>query len=175
MEIIEVKSASPDDIDKLQNIGRLTFSETFSPWNSKEDMDKYLREEFSREKLAAELSNKNSRFYFATLGNNIIGYLKLNFGQSQTELQDNDAIEIQRIYVLKEYHGKNVGQILCDKAISIARQENVEYVWLGVWGNNRRAVRFYKKNGFTEFDRHIFKLGNKEQTDLLMKLQLKNS
>jgi len=171
---IEIKKVSSDDIDQLHKIARQTFSETFSPWNSREDMEKYLDEEISFEKMAAELTNQNSVFYFAALGNSIIGYLKLNFGQSQTELQDNKAVEIQRIYVLKEYHGKNVGQILFDKAIRIAEEANVDYVWLGVWGKNQRAVRFYKKNGFVEFDQHIFKLGNKEQTDLLMKLQLKN-
>lgn len=84
-------------------------------------MKKYLDEEFSVEKLTVELNDKNSEFYFGTIDNNIIGYLKINFGQSQTELQDDKAIEIERIYVLKDYHGKGVGQLLYDKAIQISR------------------------------------------------------
>jgi ribosomal protein S18 acetylase RimI-like enzyme len=103
----------------------------------------------------------------------VIGYLKLNFGQAQTELQDEKALEIERIYLLKEFHGKNVGQLLYDKALQIARQKNVDYVWLGVWEENRRAINFYTKNGFVEFDKHIFKLGNEEQTDKMMKLNLR--
>jgi diamine N-acetyltransferase len=174
MKNIEIIKVSLNDIDKLQIIGRQTFSETFSPWNSAEDINKYLEEAFSIEKLTSELENVNSEFYFATLDNKTIGYLKLNSGQSQTEIQDDKAVEIQRIYVLKEFHGKKAGQLLCNKAIEIARQKDAEYLWLGVWGENKRAVKFYGKNGFVEFDRHIFKLGNKEQTDLLMKLQLKN-
>lgn len=137
-------------------------------------MNKYLEEGFSSEKLSDELNNKNSEFYFAALDNNVIGYLKLNFGQSQTELKDDKALEIERIYVLKEFHGKNVGQLLYDKAMQIARQINANYVWLGVWEENSRAISFYKKNGFVEFGKHIFKLGNDEQTDIMMKLQLKN-
>jgi ribosomal protein S18 acetylase RimI-like enzyme len=74
--------------------------------------------------------------------------------------------------VLKEFHGKKDGQILYDKAIELAREKNVEYVWLGVWEQNPRAIRFYKKNGFVAFDKHIFKLGNDEQTDVMMKLKL---
>lgn len=136
-------------------------------------MTKYLDEYFSVEKLTAEFNNKSSEFYFATIGKNVIGYLKLNFGQAQTELQDGNALEIERIYVLKEFHGKGVGQLLYDKALQIARQKNVDYVWLGVWEENRRAINFYTKNGFVEFDKHIFKLGNEEQTDKMMKLSLK--
>ncbi|HEY1872444.1 MAG TPA: GNAT family N-acetyltransferase, partial [Chitinophagaceae bacterium] len=119
------------------------------------------------------LNNENSGFYFATLDNNAIGYLKLNFGQSQTELKDDNSLEIERIYVLKGFHGKNVGQLLYEKAIQIARQRNADYIWLGVWEENSRAINFYKKNGFVQFDKHIFRLGNDEQTDTMMRLKLK--
>jgi len=137
-------------------------------------MTKYLDEGFSIEKLTAALNNKKSEFYFATLENNVLGYLKLNFRQSQTELKDDKTLEIKRIYVLKEFHGKKVGQLLYEKAMQIAREKNADYVWFGVWEENPRAINFYKKNGFVEFDKHIFKLGSDEQTDIMMKLQLKD-
>jgi len=174
MKDIKIQKVTLNDISQLQKIGRQTFSETFSGDNSEEDMRKYLDENFSSEKLTAELNNKDSEFYFAVLDDAVIGYLKLNFGASQTELKDNKALEIERIYVPKEYHGQKVGQVLYEKAIQVARQKEVNYVWLGVWEENFRALSFYKKNGFVEFDKHIFKLGNDEQTDIMMKLQLKN-
>jgi ribosomal protein S18 acetylase RimI-like enzyme len=174
MEKIEVKRASTSDIGELQAIGRQTFFETFSAENTEEDMQKYLAEGFSEEKLAAELNDLNSEFYFALLDDNVIGYLKLNYGQSQTEIKDNDALEIERIYVLKEFHGKKVGQLLYERAMQVAQQMNASYVWLGVWEKNPRAISFYRKNGFMEFGKHIFKLGNDEQTDIMMKRQLKN-
>jgi ribosomal protein S18 acetylase RimI-like enzyme len=174
MEKIEVKRASTSDIGELQAIGRQTFFETFSAENTEEDMQKYLAEGFSEEKLAAELNDLNSEFYFALLDDNVIGYLKLNYGQSQTEIKDNDALEIERIYVLKEFHGKKVGQLLYERAMQVGQQMNASYVWLGVWEKNPRAISFYRKNGFMEFGKHIFKLGNDEQTDIMMKRQLKN-
>ena len=174
MKNIDIQKVTLNDIDQLQKIGRQTFSETFSGDNSEEDMKKYLDENFSIEKLTNELNNKNSEFYFARLEDTVIGYLKLNFGESQTELKDNKALEIERIYVPKEYHGQSVGQILYEKAIQVAKQKDTDYVWLGVWEENLRALSFYRKNGFVEFDKHIFKLGNDEQTDIMMKLQLKD-
>ena len=174
MENINIVSVTLNDLDQLQQIGRQTFFETFSAENTEEDINKYLKEGFSIEKLANELNDKNAEFYFAELDSKIIGYLKLNSGPSQTELKDDKALEIERIYVLKEFHGNKVGQLLYEKAIEIARQTNADYVWLGVWEKNPRAINFYKKNGFVEFDKHIFKLGNDEQTDIMMRLQLKD-
>lgn len=172
MNTIEIKKISLEEITQLQEIGRQTFQETFSESNSEENMISYLEEGFSDEKLTAELTDENSEFYFAIFDNEVIGYLKINFGASQTELKDNKALEIERIYVSKEFHGKSVGQLLYIKAIEIAKEQNSEYVWLGVWEENHRAIQFYKKNGFVEFDKHIFKLGNDEQTDIMMKLKL---
>lgn len=173
MEIIVTK-ITENDILELQEIGRKTFSETFSENNTEESMNEYLESSFSTEKLTTELNDKNSEFYFAKINDEVIGYLKLNMGSSQTEIKDNNALEIERIYVSKDFHGKKVGQILYEKAIEIASQKKVDYVWLGVWEKNLRAINFYQKNGFTEFDKHIFKLGNEEQTDIMMKLNLKN-
>ena len=175
MTEIEITKVTLNDIDQLQKIGKQTFYETFATGNTEENMTKYLDEGFSAEKLTTELNDNNAEFYFATLDDNVIGYLKLNFGQSQTELQDDKGLEIERIYVLKEFHGKSVGQLLYNQSIKIARQKNMDYVWLGVWEENPRAIHFYKKNGFVEFDKHIFKLGDDEQTDIMMKLQLKDN
>ncbi len=169
---ISIKKATINDVEQLQSIGVQTFQETFSAKNTEEDMQQYLAESFTIEKLTSEINDKNAAFYFATLNNKVIGYLKLNFGQSQTELQEQDAIEIERIYVLSEFHGKSVGQLLYNKAIAIAKQNKAKYIWLGVWEKNVRAINFYKKNSFIEFDKHIFKLGKDEQTDIMMKLEL---
>lgn len=172
MEEITILKISIVDIHQLQKIGKETFFETFSESNSEENMHVYLEMNFSIEKLTSEILNPSTAFYFAKLHHDVIGYLKLNSGDSQTELKDIRTLEIERIYVLKEYHGKKVGQMLYDKAIEQAKLMNLDYVWLGVWEENPRTIAFYKKNGFVEFDKHIFNLGDDEQIDIMMKLKL---
>lgn len=172
MDNIKIMIINPAEIEQLQIIAKQTFFETFASGNTEENMQKYLAEGFTVDKLSAELANPYSQFYFAKMGNEIVGYLKINFAEAQTELKDNNSLEIERIYVLKEFHGKKVGQILFDKALHIARQCNTAYLWLGVWEENQRAISFYKKNGFVAFDKHIFKIGNDEQTDIMMKLKI---
>ena len=173
MTSIDIRKVSLSDLIQLQKIGRQTFYETFAVLNTEENMSTYLEKSFSIDKLTAELNEKDSEFYFASIDNNVIGYLKLNFGQAQTELKHDNSLEIERIYVLKEFHGKKVGQFFYDKALEVARLKKVDYVWLGVWEKNPRAISFYKKNGFVEFDKHIFVVGDDEQTDIMMKLTLK--
>ncbi|AHJ98181.1 GNAT family N-acetyltransferase [Hymenobacter swuensis] len=172
MNQITIEKASLQDLSHLQQIGRQTFFETFSASNSEENMRTYLDEGFSAEKLSAEVQDPNSAFYVARQGERVIGYLKLNTGPAQTELQDEQALEIERIYVLQEFHGQKVGQMLYEEAMRVATQMRAAYVWLGVWEENPRAIRFYQKNGFVEFDKHLFKLGDDEQTDILMKRPL---
>src|SRR5947209_1017198 len=101
MENIDIKKVTLNHIEQLQKISKETFYETFSAGNTEENMKKYLEEGFSLEKLTAELNDINSEFYFAVLHDQVIGYLKLNVGQSQTELKDDKALEIERIYVLQ--------------------------------------------------------------------------
>jgi len=101
--------------------------------------------------------------------NPALGYMKINFGASQSDLQDFEALELERIYVDSNQLGKGIGQLLLDKAIEIARKAGLIYIWLGVWEHNLKARRFYTKNGFVQFDQHIFTLGNDDQTDLLLK------
>lgn len=132
MAIISIQKVTHKDIHVLQEISMQTFNETFSAVNTEENMKMYLEESFSIEKLSSELNDANAEFYFALLGSTVIGYLKLNFGTSQTEMKDNNALEIERIYVSKAYHGKNVGQLLYDKALQIAKK--LYHVWLGSLG-----------------------------------------
>jgi ribosomal protein S18 acetylase RimI-like enzyme len=173
MSSIEIKKASLSDIEILQKIGKQTFIETFAAVNTPENMANYLEESFNTNQLTTELNNPDSQFYLAILENEVIGYLKINFGKAQTESINDNALEIHRIYVLQQFHGKKIGQLFVDKVLEIVNEYPAEYIWLGVWEENHRAIAFYTKNGFAEFDKHIFTLGDDVQTDLLMKLQLK--
>ena len=172
METIEIRQIGLDNTTELQQIGRLTFTETFAEHNSPENLTDYLEESFATVKLTNELKNPDSRFYFAFVGSKVAGYLKINFGKAQTEDIDPSAMEIERIYVLKEFQGKKVGQSLFQKAMGAAAESGAYMVWLGVWEKNHKALNFYRKNGFEAFDQHIFRIGDDEQTDFLMKRSL---
>ena len=161
--------ATADDINVLQTISRLTFSAAFAHQNTEENMQIYLEKNLSKEQLLKELATQGTEFFLAYDDEQVIGYLKLNQGAAQTDLQEAKSIEVERIYVLPDYYSKGLGKQLLDFALAIARKRKAEFIWLGVWEHNQRAIRFYQKNGFAEFAKHAFMLGNDKQTDLLMR------
>lgn len=169
MVIRKVKS---DEIVELLEVSRTTFIDTYSSRNTAENMEEYIRINFNRKKLETELADINSEFIFAEVQHRIVGYLKLNFKTSQTEPLDPAAAEIERIYVLSEFKGKGIGKSLFQEAVLLSENRNAKFLWLGVWEENQMAIEFYKKQGMTIFDKHIFQLGEDKQTDLMMRLEL---
>lgn len=166
---IEIKRIGIESAEELQRLARQTFIETFSEVNSAENMRMYLNESLSLDKLRNELGHPESQFYVTYHDHHPVGYLKLNAGGAQSELQQEGGLELERIYVLKEFQGQSIGFLLFEKAKEIFLNGQFDYLWLGVWEHNTKALTFYRKLGFIEFDKHIFKLGEDEQTDLMMK------
>ena len=167
-----IKECSLEDIEKVKYISEKTFYETFSEDNTEENMENYLKENFSYDKMTSEISNTYSKFYIVESNDEVVAYMKINFDKAQTEEGYDNTIEVQRIYVLEDFKGKRIGKALIQKAIEIGKESNVDYLWLGVWEHNIKAIGFYEKLGFKKFDTHIFKLGDDEQVDHLMKLVL---
>lgn len=167
-----ISKVEKSDLERLQQISRDTFYEAFSGDNTPENMEKYLAEGFSKEKLEQELADPNSTFYFAICDGTPVGYLKLNLEKADEQNSRPSALEIERIYVRKAFQGQNVGRYLMEKALEVGRKIPVAYVWLGVWEHNTKAIHFYRKNGFEVAGSKIFLLGDDPQTDLIMKLHV---
>jgi ribosomal protein S18 acetylase RimI-like enzyme len=169
---IIIQKASITDIATLLALSRDTFFHFFGPLNDPANMEAYASTAFTGQKIQDELNNPDSHFYFALLNGQVAGYMKLNFGPAQTEFQDSETLEIERIYVLAEHHGKKIGRQLLDFAVQQAIDKGFPYLWLGVWEHNHNAIGFYEKHGFKLFGSHPFMLGSDKQTDLLMKKEL---
>lgn len=170
VSIIEVKK---EEASRLRAISISTFLETFAASNTAADMDRYLENKMSEVQLLEELETEGSVFCFALAEQEPAGYLKVNTGTAQTELQQENGLEVERIYVAGKYQGLHIGRQLMEKALAVAKAQNKDFVWLGVWEHNHKAIQFYRKYGFEIFDRHVFRLGNDEQTDVMMKVALR--
>lgn len=163
-----ITRCTENDWKQLQEISHVTFDETFRAQNKPENMEAYLAQAFTEEKVKNELSEKNSQFFFIYAGEDRAGYLKINTGDAQTEKMGNEALEIERIYIMKAFQGQGLGRILFDKAMDIAHRMQATKIWLGVWEKNDKAIAFYKKLGFEEDGSHSFYMGDEEQTDIIM-------
>jgi ribosomal protein S18 acetylase RimI-like enzyme len=167
--MLTIQKVEITDTDTLLAFSKETFYEFFAKWNDLANMDAYSKISFTSQKIQAELSNPDSEFYFAMLDGQVVGYIKLNFNEAQTEFMHKNALEIERIYVSGKHHGKYIGKQLLDFATDIARNKQFSSVWLGVWEHNTNAIGFYEHYGFETFSSHEFMLGDDRQTDLLMR------
>ena len=166
---INIVRVRPEDASRLQAVSTKTFVETFASQNSEENIRNYMTGAFSETQLGMELHMDQSAFYFLKVDEQVIGYFKLNFGAAQTEFQEESAMEIERIYVLNQFHRSGFGQRMLNEAIDIAGGLKINYLWLGVWEKNAKAIAFYKKNNFFTTGSHLFMMGPESQTDLIMK------
>jgi ribosomal protein S18 acetylase RimI-like enzyme len=166
---IEIRDCSPDDLFILREFSYKTYDDTFRHMNSPSNMRAYLEKAFDIRKLQDELSDKDSSFYFLYADEELAGYLKLNEYKAQTDICDPKSIEIERIYLEKEFQGKGLGRMLMNKAIDVAWTRKKSYIWLGVWEKNVSALQFYKSNGFYLIGKHPFLMGEEEQTDFILR------
>ncbi len=167
-----MKRCTPGDLEDLVRISRETFSAAFEAVNNPVDFQHYLNTALSPETLLAELKDARSHFYFVYLDNALAGFFKYNEEEAQTDLQDPQAIELERIYVISEYQKMGIGRRMIDEVIERARELGKSYIWLGVWEENRKALEFYQSLGFTKFGKHPYYIGTDKQMDWLMKLHL---
>ncbi|MFD0863412.1 GNAT family N-acetyltransferase [Sungkyunkwania multivorans] len=167
---IQYSKCTLKDADKLAALAKQTFVDAFEKDNDPEDFWSYTNTAFSTETIERQLKEPKSHFYFVHHGSALIGYFKLNEPAAQSDLKEPGTIELERIYISKDFQGKGLGAKVLRKAIAIAQKFNPEYLWLGVWEHNGSAIRFYEKHGFVKFGEHPYWLGSDKQTDWLMRL-----
>jgi len=157
-------------LNELIEISRITFEDAFEKDNNPIDFSNYMNKAFEMEIIREELLNPNTQFYFSYLDKDLVGYFKLNEGDAQTERFEDKTVELERIYVLQHFQGKQIGRGMLYKAIEIAKAKKASFIWLGVWEKNKEAIKFYERYGFKKFMTHPYYIGNDKQTDWLMKL-----
>lgn len=169
---VTIRYAGKEDAELVADLSRQTFYDTFAASNTKENMDKFMNEIFTKDALMKEVGEPGSIFLLAYDGEEPVGYARMRDGEVRPEFNGQSSIEIARIYAITSSIGKGVGSTLMKKCIDIAAAMSRKIIWLGVWESNKRAIEFYKKWGFEKFHTHIFPLGDDPQTDWLMKKEM---
>ncbi|HWI89662.1 MAG TPA: GNAT family N-acetyltransferase [Flavisolibacter sp.] len=164
-----IREANVADAKLIADISHQTFYDTFAAYNSNEDMEKFLNQQFTKGKLILEVGAKGNIFLLAYDKDVVAGYVKLRDERIPPGMGNVTALEVARLYAMTHQIGKGVGSLLMQSSIDIARQKNKEWLWLGVWEKNQRAIDFYAKWGFEKFEETDFLLGDDMQRDWLMK------
>ena len=172
MSDILIRIATENEAELIADLSHQTFYDSFAEFNTKENMDKFMNEQFTKQKLIHEVKQPWHTFFLAFINDQPVGYVKLRDGSVPLDLVNQSCLEIARIYAVKDKIGKGVGKNLMQACHDFAEQKGKKILWLGVWEKNQRAIDFYSKWGFEKFGSQKFLLGDDLQNDWLMKKEL---
>jgi len=167
---LQIRPAHPDDAEPLAALAAQSCRDAFASGNSAEDIEAYVSESFSVERLRAELLDDDNTFLlaFARKTSAPDGYAKLRRGEPDPSVTGPDPIELHRLYVDRSAIGSGVGAALMRASLEAANRRGRRTLWLGVWEKNLRAIAFYERWGFEIIGEHGFRLGSDDQTDVIM-------
>lgn len=170
---IHIRKAIQEDRDTIVELGRKTFVETYSEVSGNGALELYVEQKFSPEKIDEELNNPYACFYISFIQDTPVAFTKLRSDRQPKGLVDKKTIEIERIYVLKEYQGFKVGKEMIEKCKAVAMEDNYDIIWLQVWQYNHKAIQFYQKAGFVIYETAVFNYTMEmKQDDFLMRFDL---
>ncbi|HEX8287876.1 MAG TPA: GNAT family N-acetyltransferase [Pyrinomonadaceae bacterium] len=169
---LSIRPADVFDTNIICALGVTTFYEAYFEQDDSDDLANYVMESFDREKIETDLNDRNSTFFIAELNGRAVGYAKLRENSEVECLKNENAIELQRIYILERVKGQGVGVELLNRCAETARAKGYETIWLSVWTENPSAVKFYEKFGFAIVGEVQFPYGKTVGTNHVMKLKL---
>ena len=146
--MIDVRTADKNDLETLQDLNQEVFVD-----NQQYDLD--LRMDWSKSEDGKNYFNKilgdqESCCFIAEENGQPTGYIsasprKVNYLKSK-------YFEIDNMGVLPKYRSQGVGSLLIDKCLRWAKIKGYKKLHVNAYFANKKAVNFYKKNGFSEID-----------------------
>ena len=165
---MHIRAGTIQDAAALAAFAARTFAETFADGSSAADMQAHLSHAYGVAQQTAELTSPAVITLLAEADARLVGYAQVRRGPAPPCVQPSDAVELHRFYVDTPAHGTGLAQRLMTAVFDAARTAGARHLWLGVWEQNARALRFYAKCGFVDVGSHDFVLGTDRQTDRVM-------
>ncbi len=162
-----LRHATLSDAATLAVLGAVSFEDTFRGTCTDEDMEGFLAGNYSEEAFRKLLSDAQVYLCLAhDEAGNAAGYAQWKKEIPPFPNDGKKAVELQRLYLLKNYHGLGLAQQLMTAFEEDAARQGAEMLFLGVWEHNYRAQAFYRKQGYAPTGHsHPFPIGNTPQTD----------
>ena len=150
--------ATIDHCDRLSEIAKTSFLDAHGASAPKEDIDGYIAQYFDVNAFSKELKNAKNQYYLIFHEGLLAGYSKAVFNIPNENIGEQNVTKLERFYLLKDYYGKGLASQLLNFNGKISQENNQKGIWLAVWIENHRAIRFYTKNNFRKvgsYDFHI--------------------
>ena len=137
------------------------------------DTAQHLVNAYSDELVAAGLADPDMCFLMVTREmpdgqRSDAGYAWLVKAEAPEPLRARQAVELRRFYLHPDAIGTGAVEPLMAAALDQARQWRADGVFLSVWKDSARAIRFYGRQGFRACATVHFSIGSVRYDDWLM-------
>jgi ribosomal protein S18 acetylase RimI-like enzyme len=162
----EIRSLSKLELPKVQELAHLIWPIAYKEILSQEQLDYMLNWMYSIDSLEQQLLDGHQ--YFGIYDQNeMLGFLDIQLNHPFDK-----EMKVNKIYVLTNQQGKQLGYQLMIHAIDFAKMHNMKSISLQVNRHNK-AFEFYKKIGFIIREEKDFAIGNGYyMNDYMMELNL---
>ena len=168
MSHIIIRKATTEDVIPIALLARVTFREAFGHlFKDNQNLVDYFAKSFSIASLTTKLKDNNNVFWIAFADNLPVGYAKLLKHSPSIFIEDSKVSELQRIYVLNDFLNQKIGHILQDALFEEVKKIKSNHLWLSVYVDNSKAIRFYKRYDFNHIGNHFFNI-EKESFEFLV-------
>lgn len=161
---MKVRTALPEDAAVVAALAQRVFGEAYGSNLSPEGLRQHLQTALTSEVFAREIAGGKAHFLLCEVGGNWAGFVKLE--------ASGNILEIAKLYVDSIFHGSGVASALMQAGLERAKALGCKRVWLLVWEENSRAVRFYQKHGFEIVGKQEVWVGEVVFQDHLMQKEL---
>ncbi|HUM50958.1 MAG TPA: GNAT family N-acetyltransferase [Chitinophagales bacterium] len=135
----KIRIAFITDIAKILEVAKATWKQTYAPIISQEQINFMYERMYSYEAILQQMQDGHT-FLMCLENDKILGFISYI-------RQENNCINIPKIYVKPETHGKGIGKLLLNEVENIAQKNKADFLELNVNRKNP-AMYFYKKLGF---------------------------
>ena len=169
---IEIRDGLSSDAEILAYIGATSFKQAYRPHSNDADLESHVSNYFSSSFVRDEIEQHNRRYLLSTVNGRAAGIAKFRHAPCPVPGGDENAFELQQLYVLADMQGYGLGRRLVACLIEAAGKADANGVWLSAWEFADWATGFYRTVGFREIGKVEFSLGETTYTDLLMWMSL---
>src|SRR5512140_947878 len=142
------------DLPGVREVTWSTWLDAYGPFIPIDDLRAYYDEHYSLDALNALFDDPAVTGYVSVVDLRVIGYLKTHHDRSA------NRFSVSSVYILPEFQGKGLGNLLMSRAEEQARAVGCSELWLGVMTQNHRALEWYTRHGFVFGDEQPFTMGH---------------
>jgi GNAT superfamily N-acetyltransferase len=143
---IQIKACQPSDNALLSEVAIKAYNDHYLYlWDDGGEF--YRHANFTTEQFEKQMNDLNTQFYLIYKDEQAVGFLKLNIHQAFQNYTEQQALELERIYLMKSATGQGIGAKVMDFVLSLAKEKQKTIVWLKSMDSSP-SVKFYQQHGF---------------------------